>query len=159
MYYASAQLLIDKPPEPDAVDAVAQAIYKQRVVSFDYTKFEGDSYRVDIEPWTLLIAHDGLYVYGKCVGCQDNDSRIGFERMYAFARMTSVKTSKRRFTYPERSVYDPERLLKHCWGLMLPEPLDRPPVTVVLSGPLGARTRPQHTRRRAPKPRHLDSLR
>ena len=114
------------------VDAVAQAIYKQRALRFEYTQFSGDSFPVVVEPWTLLMADEGLYLYGRCIECDPKSHHVETRRVYRVSRITAARITKDSFVYPVRAEYDPVRLFEHSWGLMIPDDEAGQPPTVRL---------------------------
>jgi len=132
MYFASARLLDPFGIDPDVVDAVAQSTYKRRVLRFDYTQFSGDSFSVLVEPWTLLMADEGLYLYARCIECDAKADHIQTRRVYRVSRIKAAKITKESFVYPVRAEHDPAKLFKHSWGLMIADEEAGLPPTVKL---------------------------
>jgi len=119
MFYASARMLDPLGIDADVIDAVAHCTYSQRALRFDYTQFSGDRFPVVVEPWTLLMADEGLYLYGRCIECDAKDHHIDTRRIYRVSRMTSARTTKDAFVYPVRADHDPAVVFAHSWGLMV----------------------------------------
>lgn len=84
-----------------------------------------------VEPWTLIFADEGPYLYGRCVE-STKANHIGSTRVFNIARMRSVKRTKEPFVYPLRAEHDPSQLFRHCFTVMVPAEEAGGPVDVVL---------------------------
>jgi predicted DNA-binding transcriptional regulator YafY len=131
MFFASTQLLNPQGLDPDAVDLVAQAIANRMTIRFEYSRFTGKRFLFEVQPWTLLLAHNGLYVFGKCIECDGDADQMDRVRVFTLARMKVIRSGE-SFTYPEVKEYNPTELFKNCWGLMVPAPEADGPDAVVL---------------------------
>ena len=119
MFFANNRLVNPRRVGPDVVDQVAKAIFECREIRFHYRKFEGNELEVQIRPWSILFADEGIYCLGYCVD-SPRDHHIRRRRLYNLARVRQIALMDKRFTYPLRGQYDPVELFKYCFGIFLP---------------------------------------
>ena len=131
-FYASARLLDPLGLDADSLDAVAQATSQQRRLRFDYTQFSGDAFSVLVEPWTLLMADEGIYLYARCVDCDARPDHVDVCRVYRVSRIQNATITAETFNYPVRAEYDPASTFAHSWGLMVAAGEAGSPPTVTL---------------------------
>lgn len=130
MFFAKSRMINPLGLSPDTVDRLAQAIFEQRLLTVTYEHFDGDINVVRVEPYTLVFADEGLYLYGRCAD-SDDPKMIDTHRIFNVQRMRGVEMTRDRFPYPSRDEYDPERLFRYCVGVFLPP--DEQPMKIVLS--------------------------
>lgn len=131
MFFAATRLINPRNVEPDSIDRLATAISERRTVTASYTQFGGDAHTVRIEPWTLIFADEGPYLYGKCLESTKPD-HVETRRVFNVGRMKNIRGTKQRFVYPLRQDHDPEDVFRHCFTVMVPADGAGPPANVVL---------------------------
>jgi len=119
-----------EPIKENVIDLIAQCIIEQKCVFASYVHFKGEQDEVIIEPYSLIYADEGLYLYGKCIN-GNKTSHIETRRLYNAARFQKVKKLDQSFLYPTKDVYDPERLFQNCFGIFLPSNEETVPEEVV----------------------------
>lgn len=112
-------------------DVVLKAIHLRHVLEAEYHHTSASRARVEIEPYTLLIGDEALYVYGRCRS-SDRSEHVDTRRVWNLARLHRVKETCEEYLYPPRDEYDPSQLFGHCFGVYLPGDLDAEPSSVVL---------------------------
>lgn len=131
MFYTASRVFDPPTVTPDTIDRLARAIARRRRVRITYKHFGGDDEQQEIEPWTLVLADDGPYLYGRCVQCEnpDREDRL---RVYAVARILTVQDTQTTFLYPHRKSYDPAVVFGDCFGIFVPAEQAGGPADVVL---------------------------
>lgn len=145
MFYATSRAFDPPGVTPDTIDRIAQAIARRRRIIIRYRHFNGSDERQEIEPWTLLMADEGPYLYGKCVECENPDRRDR-PRVYSVARIAAVRDSQTTFIYPHRTVYDPAAVFGDCFGIFVPDEQAGAPVDIVLRFEASMATFLEHSR-------------
>lgn len=113
------------------VDSVMRAVMDSAEFSAEYCHFEGDPDKVVIEPYSLVVADEGLYLIGRCVESANGD-HIDRKRMYNLRRLQDVRRTTRTFNYPVLSEHDPVGDLYHCFSEFLPRDSAAKPENIVL---------------------------
>lgn len=111
---------------------------QQRVVTFGYETYDGESDELEFEPWTLVLSTDGLHVYGR-VRHSNVAHRIDQCRLLACSRVRNVTRQQSGFIPPDRHEYDPDRLWEYCFGLHLPKLVENGDCELVMPEPLDVR--------------------
>ena len=119
MFYTATRMISPSNLDPDVVDRLAKATSERRTVSACYTQFDGSERTVIIEPWTLVFADEGPYLFGRCLESTKQD-HIDRTRVFNVARMKRVRLTPDRFVYPLRAEHDPYALFEHCFTIMVP---------------------------------------
>lgn len=99
------------PDHVSILDDLVDAVLDQHNVAIDYTGFEGDKRSVEISPWSIAVYDHQLYVIA--VG------ESSAPHAYRLSRISAVRSRTSSFRYPERSVYDPEILLRDTFGIFV----------------------------------------
>lgn len=133
MFFTSSRLANPVELEPDLVDRLAKAISARRLVQAKYEQFSGAVLRTRVEPWTLIFADEGVYLYGMCVDC-DKDAHVGTRRIYNVTRLSELKQLEEGFVYPLPEDYDPASEFRHSFGIFVPRPGDSPTRVVLRFG-------------------------
>lgn len=104
--------------DPEALDQVLSALLYGCVLQVGrYRSPEERERSLDIEPWTLVHAYDGLYVLGPEVGADEDHEPL----MWALHRMEDTRFIRgQRFTVP--GDFDPATYLGHGYGPFIGEP-------------------------------------
>jgi len=102
----------------DALDQLIRALLQHRLVHLDYTDSKGFSAPIVIQPWTLVMYRDGLYLLGRA----DLDHPL---HPFALERMSNVVIGSEKFDIPLD--YDPSDEFGEGFGIWRPE---SPPVRV-----------------------------
>lgn len=100
--------LLDRAP---LLDEVLEAVLHGRAISIAYTRFEGESERLRVEPLSIVVHDHQLYVVGRGEG--------GRLHPYRFSRIREVDVLDDEFTYPTRSQYDPAQVFHDSFGVFL----------------------------------------
>jgi len=100
--------LLDRAP---LLDEVLEAVLHGRAISIAYTRFQGDSERLRLEPLSILVHDHQLYVVGREPG--------GRLHPYRFSRIAEVDVLEDQFAYPARSQYDPAQVFHDSFGIFL----------------------------------------
>jgi hypothetical protein len=120
--------LLDRAP---LLDEVIEAVLHHRVVAIEYTRFDGKSQALRIEPYSIVVHDHQLYVIGRSergTRRSKDDSEGRIVHPYRFSRIASVDVLSATFQYPARTEYDPARVFRDSFGIFL----NRPPVDVVV---------------------------
>ncbi|MDP2316545.1 MAG: WYL domain-containing protein [Pseudomonadota bacterium] len=131
MFFAVMRMLDPTSLDPDNVDRLAKAILERRRVVAGYRHFDGTPDEVEIEPWTLLFADEGVYIYARCLDSRKLD-HVDTRRVYNVARFSVLRAHEATFTYPLRAEHDPREIFRHSFTFMLPAPGVEHPQEVVL---------------------------
>lgn len=157
IFFAKTRMLSPPGVVPDTVDRAVQAIYQSRKIEVVYESFEGNVRQEVVEPYSVVFAVSGLYLYGRCASSSD-PRHVDTRRIYNLARFRSLRPTAERFSYPERDEYDPEVEFRDCFGIFLPNEEERAhgPQEVTLSfDPRWGhylRTQPWHSSQSEPEP-------
>lgn len=128
MFFAKTRYF--EPMKENVIDLIAQCIIEQKCIFTTYTHFDGEQDKVTIEPYSLIYADEGLYLYGKCTD-GNKINHIDTCRLYHTARFQNIKRLDKVFPYPPKDVYDPEKLFQDCFGIFLPNDEEAMPEEVV----------------------------
>lgn len=101
----------DHTRDADLIDSVLSAVvYQNPAVAF-YAKVGGTTKRYSLEPLTLAIYKQGLYLFARDL---DADGRI---KTFAIERFRSFQRARgEHFDYPDD--YDPSALFDHSFGII-----------------------------------------
>lgn len=119
MFFALSRMLEPLDVGPDTVDRLSQAILRRRQVRASYVQFDGSQLDVLMEPWTLVFADEGPYLYGRIVE-SDKEDHVDRKRVLNVARIQHVKETSNVFAYPVLAEHDPKEVFRHCFGVMVP---------------------------------------
>jgi predicted DNA-binding transcriptional regulator YafY len=97
------------------LDEVLEAVLQHRVISVEYTRFEGHKMRLRLEPLSIVVHDHQLYVVAK-----GEDARL---HPYRFSRLTEVDVLDDTFPYPTRTEYDPDQAFRDSFGIFLNLPV------------------------------------
>lgn len=103
------------------LDSLVRALLKRRKVRLAYTNASNERTQRTIEPWSMVMYRDGLYVLGRVPG---EDAR----RLFAVERMNEVRLTEDTFEVPED--FDPSSEFAPNLGLWRS---GREPVRVVIA--------------------------
>jgi len=121
-FYVSTRLVNPLALDADTVDRLATAITSSKVVEAEYVQFSGAVLRIKLEPWTLLLADEGVYLYARCLDDSERVDHIDTERIYNAARLSRIRVSNEGFTYPLLADYDPRQVFENCFGIFVAPP-------------------------------------
>ena len=100
----------DHTRDADLIDNVLTAVVRQNPADAFYAKVGGTTKRYHLEPLTLAIYKQGLYLFAR-------DVAAGFIKTFAIDRFRSFQRRKgERFDYP--ADYDPLALTKNAFGII-----------------------------------------
>lgn len=100
--------LLDRAP---LLDELLEAVLHSHAVSIAYTRFEGDTERLRLEPLSIVVHDHQLYVVARGEG--------GRLHPYRFSRIGEVDVLDDEFAYPTRSQYDPAQVFHDSFGIFL----------------------------------------
>lgn len=130
MFFAKTRFFEPMGIESNVIDQIVQCIIEQKCILATYTHFNGEPDEVTIDPYSLIYADEGLYLYGKCTN-SGKTSHIATCRLYHTGRFQQFKRLEKSFQYPVRDVYDPEKLFQNCFGIFLPSDKEATPEDVI----------------------------
>jgi predicted DNA-binding transcriptional regulator YafY len=119
------------------LDEVLEAVLQHRVVSVEYTRFEGTTTRMRLEPLSIAVHDHQLYVVAR-----GDDGRL---HPYRFSRLTDVDVLDESFAYPTRSEYDPAQVFRDSFGIFLNLPVQDVELKLAKRWASFARTHRWHT--------------
>lgn len=93
--------------DADAFDRTVAAVFDTKTLRFSYANIEGKRRDWEIEPLTLFLANDTLYVYGRV--CDGPDKALDRRMQFAVSRIQDPAAGQ-RFRYPLQDEYDPVEL-------------------------------------------------
>jgi hypothetical protein len=99
------------PGKEDLLHELIDALLEQNVTEIEYENFEGKIDRSKIRPLSVVIHDHQLYFIAQ------ND--LGEIRFYRFARTVRAERLDETFTYPERTAYDPDQMLRDSFGIFI----------------------------------------
>lgn len=115
--------------EPTVLQRLVGAVLSQRKCVLFYSSGRARGRRameLEVEPYTLLVHHGIWYLVGK-------NTKSGLIRTYALHRIRTLERTRKKFEYPSRKHYDPERLFDGSFGIFHEHGSeDKPPVKVNL---------------------------
>lgn len=129
MFIAKSRMLNPLGVVPARLDELAEAIFNRSEVRLTYMSFDKPSEERVVEPYSLVFADEGIYLYCGRPGRPDFQRSL---RLYNVVRITSIVPTGRTFQYPPADVYNPERDFRHCFGIFLGDDPTAPPVEVVV---------------------------
>lgn len=119
------------------LDEVIEAVLQHRVLSVEYTRFEGTTTRMRLEPLSIAVHDHQLYVVAR-----GDDGRL---HPYRFSRLTDVDVLDESFPYPTRSEYDPAQVFRDSFGIFLNLPVQDVELKLAKRWASFARTHRWHT--------------
>jgi predicted DNA-binding transcriptional regulator YafY len=119
MFVAQSRSARPAVDQADRIDRLVAAVFHQHTVTGVYTTLAGQVLQVEVQPWTVLIGDDGLYLYGYCVDCS-KESHVATRRIYRIARMKALRRTGNTFIYPSRSEYEPSQHIDRSFGIYMP---------------------------------------
>jgi predicted DNA-binding transcriptional regulator YafY len=119
------------------LDEVIEAVLQHRVISVEYTRFEGVTTRMRLEPLSIAVHDHQLYVVAR-----GDDGRL---HPYRFSRLTDVDVLDESFPYPTRSEYDPAQVFRDSFGIFLNLPVEDVELKLAKRWASFARTHRWHT--------------
>ncbi len=131
LFYAKSRMFNPLGADPSVLDSVASAAINAHVIEFDYTTWTAKTPRVVVEPWTVVFADDGIYVYGMTRDSTE-EKYIGTRRIFNIIRVKNLRARPDQpFSYPNREQYDPQTVFQHSIGVFVRED-GEPPERVVV---------------------------
>lgn len=107
----------DHTRDADLIDEVLSAVVYQNPATAFYAKVGGTTRRYDLEPLTLAIYKQGLYLFARDTDAEGRIKTFAIDRFRSFKRSRGV-----HFEYPED--YDPVHLFDNAFGIIGGEPQD-----------------------------------
>ncbi len=107
----------DHTRDADLIDEVLSAVVYQNPATAFYAKVGGTTRRYALEPLTLAIYKQGLYLFARDTGAEGRVKTFAIDRFRSFKR-----TRGAHFEYPED--YDPEDLFANSFGIIGGTPRD-----------------------------------
>ena len=100
----------DYRDQGDVLEPLLRALVQHERVRIDYEASSGSSRQHDLEPLTLALYQDGLYLLARY-----RDAK----RVYNFVvdRIAGVELSGGRFSYPAADEYHPQQVLSSSFGI------------------------------------------
>jgi len=133
-FYVANRSGSPSPGHADVLDKVALAIHEGRKIRATYTQFNGSRQQVGLEPYTLIFAEEGPYLFARCFESTKSD-HVNHTRMFNLGRLADVafvRGADGRFAYPLKEDYDPAAILHDCFNVMVPDPRVPSPADVEL---------------------------
>ncbi len=109
------------PNKEELLHELIDALLEQEVTEIEYEHFDGKIDKSRIRPLSVVIHDHQLYFIAQ------NDAKE--IRFYRFARTIRAERLDEKFTYPERTTYDPDQMLRDSFGIFIG---DKYPVTDVV---------------------------
>lgn len=106
------------PAQANMLTTIVHALLDCKWLRLCYQHFDGDDEKLDVKPYSIVVHEHQLYVVAS------NKKRP--LHPYRFARMSSAELLDKRFEYPSRAEYEPERAFRNSIGIFLD-----PAITVV----------------------------
>lgn len=131
MFIAKSRMLNPLGVVPARLDALAEAIFNRQRLKIAYMPFDKPEGARVIEPYSLVFADEGIYLYCKRVDTEDATFQRAL-RLYNVVRITSIEQAGTTFQYPPADLYNPERDFRHCFGIFLGKDPTAEPVDVVV---------------------------
>lgn len=131
MFYAKSRMLNPLGVVPDRLDTLADAIFHRKQIRIGYIPFDKPEKVRVVEPYTLVFADEGIYLYAKQESSADGDFHRNL-RLFNVVRITSISSTGESFLYPERNLYDPEAEFGDCFGVFVRPDATIPPLKVVV---------------------------
>lgn len=131
MFIAKSRMLNPLGLVPTRLDALAEAIFNRRRLRIVYTAFDEPPTERVIDPYSLVFADEGLYLYGRRTDIPETDFQRSL-RLFNVVRIQSVEVEGSTFTYPPADLYNPERDFHFCFGIFLGNDPAAQPVKVVV---------------------------
>lgn len=131
LFYAKSRMFNPLGADPAVLDSIARAAINTHLIEFEYTTWNAKTLRVVVEPWTVVFADDGIYVFGMT---RDStvDKYIGTKRIFNIMRIRNLRPRlDQPFSYPNREQYDPQTVFQHSIGVFVRED-GEPPERVVV---------------------------
>ncbi len=122
MVVARSQLVDPAGSDPETVDKLAEAIFRQRRIAARYHHTSGTEADVTLEPYALMPSDEGLFCLAHCVNSSRGAEHMDVLRIYNVVRFLKIHVLQERFAYPTVGEYNPESTFKHCFGIYLPDP-------------------------------------
>jgi hypothetical protein len=97
------------------LDEIIEAVLHHQVLSARYTRFDGTTEHLRLEPLSLVVHDHQLYVVARGPG--------GKLHPYRFSRFHEVEVLDDPFEYPARSEYDPGQVFRESFGVWLDKPV------------------------------------
>jgi len=107
----------DHTRDADLIDEVLSAVVYQNPATAFYAKVGGTTRRYNLEPLTLAIYKQGLYLFARDTGAEGRIKTFAIDRFRSFKR-----TRGAHFDYPED--YDPSALFANAFGIIGGAPQD-----------------------------------
>jgi len=107
----------DHTRDADLIDEVLSAVVYQNPATAFYAKVGGTTRPYDLEPLTLAIYKQGLYLFARDLGAEGHIKKFAIDRFRSFRRSRGV-----HFDYPED--YDPNDLFANSFGIIGATPQD-----------------------------------
>lgn len=107
------------PEGQPLLDELIEAILRGRYVRIRYVGFDGNGRLETIRPLSLAVYEHQLYLLG-----QGDEGRL---HPYRFARIANAEALTKRFEYPDKDSYEPERMFADSFGVFVDPkyPLER----------------------------------
>lgn len=119
MIVAKTRLGAPQGVRSEIVDIIVQCLIERRIMKGTYRQFDGSEQSVTIRGYSLILAEEGLYVFGRCVD-SEKTQHVDTERIYNVARFSMLRAGIDRYIYPSLSDYNPIVRFEHCWGIFVP---------------------------------------
>jgi predicted DNA-binding transcriptional regulator YafY len=107
------------------LEALIRAVLESHWVRIEYAHFDSPSHRIRLQPYTLAIYQQQLYV----IGCEKGKR----PHPYRFSRITAVELLGESYRYPSKAEYDPEASFRSTFGIVLNHPGNAERVRVKLA--------------------------
>ena len=101
----------DHTRDADLIDEVLSAVVYQNPAAAFYAKVGGTTRRYDLEPLTLAIYKQGLYLFARDTGAEGRIKTFAIDRFRSFRRARGE-----HFDYPDD--YDPHSLFSDAFGII-----------------------------------------
>lgn len=99
------------PGKENILHELIDALLEQNVTEIQYEHFNGEIDTSTIRPLSVVIHDHQLYFLAQTDG--------GHVRFFRFARTVSAERLDEKFTYPARTTYDPDQMLRDSFGIFI----------------------------------------
>ena len=119
MIIAKTRLGAPQGVRPEIVATIVRCLIEGRLMKGTYRQFDGNEHAVTIRGYSLILAEEGLYVFGRCAD-SEKIQHVDTERIYNVARFSVLRPGIERYIYPSLADYNPMTRFEHCWGIFVP---------------------------------------
>jgi predicted DNA-binding transcriptional regulator YafY len=99
------------PAKAAELDEIIDALLRCEPVTMKYQDFDGQVSRPRVQPLSLVLYTQQLYLFGRYPA--------GDVRPLRLSRISNVRRISRPFEYPSKTEYDPEQVCRDSFGIFI----------------------------------------